>query len=217
MSITICTPELFAKDIATHRLQTLRDDGLYRHLRVSKPDSGDQHYYIVTWPGYLSITGDMGAYVFQRLDDMFEFFRAPIDRRGYINPGYWAQKLEAIDARGALRTFNEHGFREHIKKTLDDFLLHADWPIETIDELREQVGAQVLDVSHDESRAVIAALDFRFSERGEEQYNFNFDFENDNFYKEYSFHYIWCCHAIVHAIALYDVDSGEIARKAMGA
>lgn len=42
----------------------------------------------MTWPGHLSITGDVGGYTFCRLRDMFEFFRG-----GQINPGYWGEKL----------------------------------------------------------------------------------------------------------------------------
>jgi hypothetical protein len=36
------------------------------------------------------ITGDLEDFHFARIDDMFEFFRKPV---GYINEGYWAQKL----------------------------------------------------------------------------------------------------------------------------
>ena len=84
--------ERFARDIEKHELTVLRSDGVYRHIRCSKSNSSDMHFEIVTWPGYLAYVGDMGAYTFQRTEDMFEFFRRP---DGKINPRYWSEKVEA--------------------------------------------------------------------------------------------------------------------------
>lgn len=50
---------------------------------------------------YLCYTGDMGTYVFQRLTDMFEFFRTDREykkRNGgklAVNLSYWGEKLQA--------------------------------------------------------------------------------------------------------------------------
>ena len=57
----ICSRERFAKDTATHAMTILRDDGLYRHLRFKRPNTSSYYFDIITWPGYLAITGDMGA------------------------------------------------------------------------------------------------------------------------------------------------------------
>ena len=65
--------ERFKKDTAEHQMTVLRDDGLYRHLRFRKPGTGIYGFDIVTWPGYLAISGDMGASMFTRLEDMIQF------------------------------------------------------------------------------------------------------------------------------------------------
>lgn len=88
---------MFEHDTADHVMRVLHDDGLYRHLWFGRPGSSFYHFALVTWPGYLAIVGDMGDYVFRRIEDMFDFFAA--DREG-INPSYWSQKLEAPRPQG---------------------------------------------------------------------------------------------------------------------
>ena len=36
-----------------------RDDGLYRHLRFKSSGTNTYYFDLVTWPGYLTVTGDM--------------------------------------------------------------------------------------------------------------------------------------------------------------
>lgn len=90
-----CTEEGFLEDIKNHKLNILKDDGLYRHLVFKRPCTNCCRFDIVTYPGYLVISGDMGCQVFSRLTDMFEFFRT--DDRDFnknrsgglrINPSY---------------------------------------------------------------------------------------------------------------------------------
>lgn len=88
--------ESFMRDVATHEMTVFRDDGLYRHIRFRRPNTMRTHFDLITYPGYLCYSGDMGTYVFSRLDDMFEFFRTDRD----INPGYWSEKLQAVDNHG---------------------------------------------------------------------------------------------------------------------
>lgn len=67
--------ETFTRDIAKHEIEVIRDDGVDRHLRFRRPGTMSMHFDILTWPGYLCYTGDMGSYVFRRTEDMLEFFR----------------------------------------------------------------------------------------------------------------------------------------------
>ncbi|STU51511.1 Uncharacterised protein [Klebsiella pneumoniae] len=66
----------FLIDTAFHRLEIIRDDGLYRHLRMQQPETSCYYYDVITWPGYLTVTGDMGTWTFSRIADMFDFFGA---------------------------------------------------------------------------------------------------------------------------------------------
>ena len=93
-----CTEERFLSDIANHQMTVIRDDVVGRHIRFRRPSTICYGFDLITWPGHLCITGDLGTYVFQRLVDMFEFFRADpfyADRHPkqqlFINAGYWAR------------------------------------------------------------------------------------------------------------------------------
>ncbi len=110
------TENEFLRDVADHVLEVMRDDGVYRHIRFRKPGTMCMHFDLITWPGYLCYTGDMGTYVFARLADMFQFFRtdrsyAPrTGRRLAVNLSYWSEKLEAVDGSrngGAAKEFSE--------------------------------------------------------------------------------------------------------------
>lgn len=84
------TSEEFKLDVKNHVLTVNLDSGVYRDISIGKPCSSDMHYNITTRPGYLIFTGDMGCYVFNRLPDMFDFFRCE-----RINPRYWSEKVQA--------------------------------------------------------------------------------------------------------------------------
>ena len=83
----------FLIDTAHHRLSVIRDDGVYRHLRMQQPETSCYYYDIITWPGYLTVTGDMGTWTFSRSYDMFRFFGGAFEQG--INTYYWSEKLEA--------------------------------------------------------------------------------------------------------------------------
>lgn len=68
----------FAREMAGHEMTVLHDDGLYRHLRFTSNlrGHGEYWFYLITWPGCLTIRGDYGnAYTFTREPDMLPFFR----------------------------------------------------------------------------------------------------------------------------------------------
>ncbi len=58
------TSSRFLVDTAFHRLEIIRDDGLYRHLRMKQPGTSCYYFDVITWPGYLTVTGDMGTWTF---------------------------------------------------------------------------------------------------------------------------------------------------------
>lgn len=106
----------FNSEVAGHEMTVMHDDGLYRHLHF-RPAEGPSFYWfdLITWPGCLTITGDMGTYTFRRIEDMFEFFT------GYINSGYWAEKL----LNGS--TGGRHEVKEHDAETFRRWLLQDFW------------------------------------------------------------------------------------------
>jgi hypothetical protein len=183
------TEAQFLKDIAKHTLTVIREDGLYRHLRLQQPGNTDMYFDIITWPGYLCYCGDMGSYVFARVPDMLTFFRGrspdgPLE----INPHYWSEKVEARD-RDGITQYSAERFKQNVLDYLDD--------AEASDEVREAVQESILDFADEEHYAMRAVHDF-------DECNFRFiDFwEKDP--TVYTVRYLWCCYALTWAIRLYD-------------
>lgn len=179
------TPEEFTRNVAGHQMTVLRDDGLYRHLRFSKPTTRNMSFDILTWPGYLAFVGDMGDNVFARIPDMLEFFRGDS-----INPRYWAEKVQACDRNG-IEEYREEKAREWVEERLKDASEKARLAADgiTFDEGPDEVYRQLRDFDTSE-------LDDEDPFSGWEEADFT----------EYTHHYIWCCFALVWAIKVYDAQ-----------
>lgn len=102
-----CTEQRFLDDVKNHQINIVKDDGAHRFVRFKRADNSSYWFDLITWPGFLCISGDCGTYVFSRTEDMFKFFRMndndfnkKKDRLLNINPGYWGEKLEAIGRQG---------------------------------------------------------------------------------------------------------------------
>lgn len=191
------TEKRFLNDVAEHRMAVLRDDGLHRHLQFRRPSTYCMGFDIVTWPGYLAYTGDMGCFVFTRLPDMFEFFRtdrthSPQDgRKLYINRGYWAEKCVAQDRNG-IKVYSAEVFHRAV---LDRLKHNGErLPPGTRAAVRDQVLSRADDGEHEAMRA---AIDFEH-----EGFRFSDFWETD--LREYTYHYVWCCYALAWAIEQYD-------------
>ncbi len=196
----------FKRDVAQHVLTVIRDDGLHRHLRFKRPGTFCMHFDLITWPGYLCYTGDMGTYVFQRLDDMLQFFRKGDNRpEGGMDLRYWAEKIEAADKNGGITEFSEVAFERAVKDYLKQWVRgHADST--TREERRELWNAamvEVLDASDDYrgDRKQIALHDFSHRVNARVRFHFQ-DWERNT--EEYTHRFVWCCHALEWAIGVYD-------------
>lgn len=65
----------------------------------------------MTYPGHLVISGDIGTYVFARLNDMFEFFRSDEMK---INVGYYSEKLKSVSKFGGENEFCDKLWRSNV-------------------------------------------------------------------------------------------------------
>lgn len=109
--------QTFNDDIAgQHEMTVLHEQGLHRHLRFRSPKSYQWAFDLITWPGHLSITGDIGTYVFARTVDMTTFFN------GYINTGYWAEKIQhgSGGGRASVKSHDEDKFLSWVKKDFEE-------------------------------------------------------------------------------------------------
>lgn len=207
------TEQQFLKDVADHQMIVLCDDGLYRHIRFKQQGGWNMHFDLVTWPGYLAYSGDMGCYVFQRLEDMFQFFRT--DRRDFnynqnglsINLGYWSEKLRAVDGnrhKAGATEFSEERFRRIVLEHLVSWIReHRD--VTTKEERRDLWDAVMSDVIDTHGDKQSAACEF------EHRVNRSFSFSFRDFWEhdltEYTYHFKWCCYALAWGIAKYDAET----------
>lgn len=197
----------FSEAVKNHIATVVLDSGLHRHIQCKQPGTFNRHFDVVTWPGHLAISGDMGAFVFTRLKDMFEFFRNP---DGRVNYGYWAEKIVATEKDGGHKKFSEDAFRQYIDERLTEWLDGRDIG-DREEELRESVRDEVLSrVDDGMHRAVEAAMNFKF----EKEYPFAEAW--DCSFTEESYYFAWACHAIVWAINQYDATAAARASAPQG-
>lgn len=196
-------PELsydeFKEDVSNHQLKIIHEDGLHRHLLIREPGSGCYHYRITTWPGYLSFSGDMGCFVFERTSDMFELFRRPIEN---INFGYLNEKLIAAGRNADDLEYNHDAFESAVNGYLNGWMEdNQEAEPEFIDEQKHKVSSLLDEAkeynSEEHSRWLIH--DFRSDEAG-----VSFEDFHDRTLTRYTHRFLWCCFAIVHAVHLYD-------------
>lgn len=190
------TLEQFLNDVKNHELTIHKNNGVYRHLTFANPNDCDKYFNITTFPNYLVITGDMGALVFSRLHDMFNFFRSN-DLK--INSGYWAEKIQSASYQGKIESYSEFDTDEvkrFAQEYLDDFLEQNMLSELDKEELLEEFDSEILH-SEDEYEIVEAIRNFDCH---------GFDFEEfwEGYYRKYRYHYIWLCYAIVWGIKKFD-------------
>ncbi len=185
-----CTRQQFLKDVAKHQMFVKLDQGVYRHIVFQQPERSYVHRFeIVTTPWRLMITGDMGTWVFARLEDMFEFFRTD---KGSVNLSYWAEKLlnGAHGTSSAGKVYDGDTYRTRLIDSLDGYSLTKAKRAAIIREMKR--------------------LDFNDEHWILHQIN---EFEHDGFTFEdvweidmtvYSYHFTWCCYAIAWAIQKWD-------------
>lgn len=202
------TEESFLKDVAEHQMHVLMDNGVYRHLRFKAPGTMIEHFDIITYPGYLVYSGDMGCYVFYRLTDMFQFFRTDREYLSNgktlgINLGYWSEKLQAVDGNrheSSVMEYSEELFRDAVKDYFDNWVSDREPTDKEKQELWDDLESCVLSYADEgEHKAIEMAMDYRADKA---------DFEMTDFYertlREYTCRFVWCCYALAWGIQQYD-------------
>jgi hypothetical protein len=173
--------ERIDKDLAEHTVKVLHGDGMHRHWRCQKPGSWNMGFDIVTWPGSLCYTGDMGDYLFQRTNDMVAFMRGSC-----MSYSYAAEKCVAHDGR--LTEFCEESFQ----RTLAERLAEGD-----------TVRVMRYGKIQEESVAEIIKGIKQVFEEGDPHATATAMYESGLWdggdlpsCKEYAFHFLWCLHAL---------------------
>jgi len=224
--MTMLTADRFLKEAAGHQTEILRDDGVYRHVRFQRPGTMCMHFDLITWPGYLCYTGDMGTYVFTRLRDMFDFFRRSYRENQFnIDLHYWAEKVEAGDRRGCgngVIEFSKAKFDTNVREWVEDFIKDEVGQVDEADEaallacamkdLRAAVEREVIGADDNDIRSFDAARDFEFgasdSDAWSAFYGSDRTFDFGDFWEVdhdvFTHRFQWCCFALAWGIKQYD-------------
>lgn len=211
--------ERFARDIRLHAMEIMHDDGIYRHLVFRRPNSLSLSFSLTTTPGRLVYAGDMGCYVFERVRDMFSFFRG--DREP--NFGYWHEKLVAIDRHGSME-HDVDAFRLNLEEYETDHLTEAQK-----EEVKEFIETVVCTFGEDGPPAAYKEVyEFSLTEdlprpltevdrillqttRKSRRQFFQDFFERSDMI--YTLQYEWACHAIQYGIRMYDEFQAMLVAK----
>ena len=184
----------FQQDTANHGMKVALDQDLYRHLRFRAPGRSFYWFDVVTWPGNLVITGDMGTYTFARTADMFEFFGT-----GPVNPGYWSEKLLS-HSRAEITTFSPAALAEVVTAHFEDW--RAEVPETEAGRLLKALRNALLRPDFTDLHCAHEALaTFRWTSHMGEVYSFSDSWEFD--LTEYTVHFLWCLNAITYSIRHY--------------
>ncbi len=194
--------ESFLESVKDHEMVVEMDHGVNRSLLFKKPENGwHLGFRIVTWKGGLSITGDMGSGTFERVDDMFSFFRRS-DLN--INTTYWHEKQTADCCKYecALK-YDSDKFKAYVKEDFNTWCEdNSEATQEQRDELWDELETEVLyhgDCEH-EARRVMSEFEWK-----SDDLSFEFIDEWEANFQGYTHGFLWRLHAIVFAISMYDV------------
>lgn len=200
------TEETFLKEVAKHEMTIVLDNGVHRHVRFAIPGTSNMHFDIVTYPGYLCYSGDMGCYVFSRIKDMFEFFRGKPEGPLRINEGYWGEKLEAIDRPDGYREYKPELLEAHVKEWLDEVQPEMDAVDFKVlcDKVQDEVLAYAQDGEHEAREALI---EFEHDRHRPFQDSWECRFE------AYTLRFVWCCYALAWGIRQYDAARSVVTQS----
>jgi len=188
----------FPEDIALHTMRVLHDDGLYRHVRFKDPDCSMYWFDLITWPGHLTISGDMGTLTFARDRDMFPFFN-----HSSISPDYWAEKLTS--SRDEVKQYSRGTFLKLVKERIED--VQGDYPLVNLSwrfDIELQGGWTV-----DEEGAARELM--RHIDDGLKRPVFDVAWEWD--LREFTYRYLWNCYAIQWGVKRYYEERTEPRRS----
>lgn len=170
------------------KVQPLALSGVNRTIMFKRENTMSHHFYLTTWPGHLAISGDLDAFVFCRVKDMFEFFDDD-----EINPGYWAQKCIS-QTREDLKSFDSELCRKAVRLDIKE---HAESLDLSLSDTKLLVQSAKFDGLFDiDTECERDAQDRLMSWQCPltERHVFERFYEHN--ISSYSFSFLWACHAI---------------------
>lgn len=171
----------------SYEMTVINDQGLNRHLRFKHDNSNNGYFDIITWKGHLCFTGDMGSFLFSRINDMIEFFEGD----NGVSPQYWHEKVLSESCfGGGVKEFDGDAFVKSVMEAKESFF--------DGDEIIDEDDAEAFDAVKrvgDEYDAVDFYRSFDID---------GYELEGECLtFEAFTFHYLFACHAINFACNFY--------------
>lgn len=185
----------FKEDTKGHALRVVKDDGVYRHIMMrGEPEEENVHWFdIATWPCFLSITSDMGNYLFTGGREAINHFR------GGFNPDVWVEKLAASDVTREFSVYSPEAFEEALREEFDLWDI-TETCVGGRDRIWEDIREEVLASAQENREDALEAAAAFISDTGNR-------FTNNLLRQEFSllsYSCLWCCMAVAFTVARYD-------------
>jgi hypothetical protein len=202
----------FLRNTAKHEMTVLKEDGLYRHLRFREPGTNVYGYDVITWPGYISLVGDIAdGYQFSREPDMLAFIDSG-QRPGEIYASYWAEKLVGR-GRADVETYSENIFKRGVLELIEDAFYTSD-----PEDAAEVVTLKATSIAkakselfphagdEHEAREALDLFIFIGIEQTEEKFSDTWELS----FSGHDYHFILACHAMLNAArAFHTMDKAR--------
>lgn len=212
MTIDDYHADRFHVDVTDHEMTILHDDDGYRHIQFENPGRWYCRFNLITWPGHLTITGDPGTYTFRAGGDMVRFFGQPPT----IKPQYWAEKLLNPGGWEGTKEYSPDKFKEYILNAVAQAPAHHDKVL-----LQAAVEAETVeyDSPEDETDARDYLASFVYPDMATDPPAAGrFRFEDTCHWdlSDWSWSYLWCCHAVRWGTSRYLTAREQAAVAAKG-
>jgi hypothetical protein len=184
----------FARETAGHAMTVQHDHDLYRHLVFADPKGGFYRFDLITWPHNAFLRGDGFSFGFSVYPtrDIFDVFRG--SSGAGINPGYWQEKVTA--GRGDIKSWSEEKFRTWLVGEAASAEARHPGVVKA-------VGQQILH-SDEHSIDYEATARYAVASFSHRRYRLRFPDEWEKDFEDYSWEFLFACHAVMWGIARYD-------------
>lgn len=143
-----------AKAFADHVVAVELEHGLHRHYRCGKPDSGVYAFHIVTFPGRLIVSGDIGDMAWTRCDDMLNWAMGAVHSTGYFAEKVWHSfKVKQFDGDMA-----REAIEQEYKDRAED--VEGEEEKEALEEVRDEILMAIEDGAENRFYAAYADSDW---------------------------------------------------------
>lgn len=191
----------FLEHVKDFEMTVLQDSGVDRQLLFRNPKTNNRWFKITTWNNWLYLTGDMGDYSFERIPDMFHFFRDP-KKELRVNPGYWGEKF--VGQKEELEEFSDYLLRRTVVSMFRDYWDGPTAPDSKEHEEKWEAWEDIRWTLENPIDSNPVRIYDQWNDLGGTAGKIVGDMDWFSSCFTYKYRFLWICRAIVWGIAQYD-------------